>query len=533
MNFRETCRKYELGLTLHVPAYGQAPFQLMDPKSELLALAPGTTLIVESAEQLLGDLCVDPLAFQGEARQQALEERLAPWLRLIELARERLPGKLLVLSLGQVRRSVLAQADVDSERGVSALIAEANRMLRSSVAELADTHVIDAQDVIAEVGRTRSDPGKYWHLGRVPFSTEFGEVLARRALGLMLALAGRTTRVMVLDLDNTLWGGVLGEDGREGLKLGGAYPGSAFQEFQRTLRALARRGIALAVASKNDADQALEMMASHPEMILRPEDIVAHRISWNEKSQGIDEMLEELSLGKASCMFVDDNPVEREKVRRNLPEVVVPDLPLDPAEFASWLLESPYLECQALTASDFKRTESYKARSAANASRRKFSNIDDFYRDLQMHVRFEPLGTDNRTRVLQLMVKTNQFNATTRRHDAAAIDALLQRGAEVYAIGAKDRYAGYELMGVIILEPQAADRMHVDSFLLSCRILGRTLETAVLGFACERARARGASKLSAEIIETERNTPVRDVYKRHGFAELGAGRFELGLDQAI
>jgi len=150
-----------------------------------------------------------------------------------------------------------------------------------------------------------------------------------------------------------------------------------------------------------------------------------------------------------------------------------------------------------------------------------------------MHVRFEPLGTDNRTRVLQLMVKTNQFNATTRRHDAAAIDALLQRGAEVYAIGAKDRYAGYELMGVIILEPQAADRMHVDSFLLSCRILGRTLETAVLGFACERARARGASKLSAEIIETERNTPVRDVYKRHGFAELGAGRFELGLDQAI
>jgi FkbH-like protein len=533
MNFRETCRKYELGLALHVPAYGQAQRELIDAESELRKLQPTATLIVESAEQLLGELCADPLALQGEARQQALEERLSPWLRLIEMARDQLPGKLLVLSLGHVRRSVLAQADSESERGVKALIADANRLLRGVVAELKDAHVIDAEDVIAEVGRTRSDPGKYWHLGRVPFSTEFGDVLARRALGLLLALAGKTTRVMVLDLDNTLWGGVLGEDGREGLKLGGAYPGSAFQEFQRTLRALARRGIALAVASKNDTDQALEMMASHPEMILRPEDIVAHRISWNEKSQGIDEMLEELSLGKASCMFIDDNPVEREKVRRNLPEVVVPDLPLDPAEFASWLLESPYLECQALTASDFKRTESYKARSAANASRRKFSNIDDFYRDLQMHVRFEPLGTDNRTRVLQLMVKTNQFNATTRRHDAGAIDALVQRGAEVYAIGAKDRYAAYELMGVIILEPQAADRLHIDSFLLSCRILGRTLETAVLGFACDRARARGASKLSAEIIETERNTPVRDVYKRHGFADLGGGRFELALDQAI
>ncbi|HVZ33188.1 MAG TPA: HAD-IIIC family phosphatase, partial [Polyangiaceae bacterium] len=487
----------------------------------------------ESAEQLLGDLCVDPLALPSDARTQALEERLGPWLQLIEMAREQLSGKLLVLSLGQVRRSVLGQADVDSERGVKALLAEANRIMRSAVAELKDTYLLDAEDLIAEVGRTRSDPGKYWHLGRVPFSTEFSDVLARRTLGTLLSLAGRTTRVLVLDLDNTLWGGVLGEDGREGLKLGGAYPGSAFQEFQRTLRALSRRGIALTVASKNDEDLALDMIGSHPEMILRPEDIVAHRIWWNEKSQAIDEMLEELSLGKASCMFVDDNPVEREKVRRNLPDVVVPELPSDPAEFASWLLESPYLDCQALTSSDFKRTDQYRARSAANASRRKFVNIEDFYRDLQMHIRFERFGTDNQTRVLQLLVKTNQFNATTRRHDASAIAALLDRRAEVYAIGARDRYSAYELMGVIILEPQGSERLHIDSFLLSCRILGRTLETAVLGFACERASALGAKSLSGEIIETERNTPVRDVYQRHGFTDLGGGRFELGLDRAI
>jgi len=532
MSFRETCKKYELGLELHVPAFGQAVSELLDAGSALRKLEPGSTLIVESAEALLGDLYADPMALQGEARQQALEERLAPWLRLIEMAREQLPGKLLVLSLGQVRRSVLGQADADSERGVKALLAEANRTLRGLVQELKDTHVIDAEDVIAEVGRARSDPGKYWHLGRVPFSTEFGDVLARRTLGLLLALAGKTTRVLMLDLDNTLWGGVLGEDGREGLKLGGAYPGSAFQEFQRTLRSLARRGIALAVVSKNDQDLALDLMATHPEMILRPEDVVAHRISWNEKSQGIDDMLEELSLGKASCMFIDDNPVEREKVRRNLPDVVVPELPLDPAEFAGWLLESPYLECQALTSSDFKRTEQYKARSAANASRRKFSNIDDFYRDLGMVVRFEPLGTDNRTRILQLLVKTNQFNATTRRHDAGAIDALVQRGTEIYAIGARDRYSAYELMGVIILEP-AQDRLQIDSFLLSCRILGRTLETAVLGFACQRARALGAATLRGEIIATERNTPVRDVYQRHGFTDLGGGLFELPLAQPI
>jgi FkbH-like protein len=532
MNFRESCSAYELSLELSVPEYGQALQQLIDPGSELAKSAPTAALVTESAEHLLGDLCADPLALTAEARQQALEDRLGPWFRLIEMARERLSGPLLVLRLGQFRRSVLAQADSASERGVSALLSDANRMLEGLASELKDTHVLDVADLIAEVGRTRADPGKYWHLGRVPFSNEFGQVLARRVLGYLLALRGHTTRVMVLDLDNTLWGGVLGEDGREGLKLGGAYPGSAFQEFQRTLKALSRRGIALAVASKNDEDLALEMMSKHPEMILRPEDIVAHRISWNEKSAGIDDMLEELSLGKASCMFIDDNPVEREKVRRNLPEVVVPDMPVDAAEFSTWLLQSPYLECIALTSSDFKRTEQYKARSVVNASRRKFSNIDDFYRDLGMHLRFEPFAQDNQTRLLQLLVKTNQFNATTRRHDATAIEALRQRGAEVYAIGAKDRYSGYELMGVLILEPKD-DSLHVDSFLLSCRILGRTLETAALGFACERARALGKARLTAEIVETPRNTPVRDVYARHGFESLGGGQFALSLEKAI
>jgi FkbH-like protein len=532
MNFRETCRAYELGLALCVPAYGQALRELSEPGSMLAQAAVTATLIAESADHILGDLITDPLAFSAEARQQALADRLAPWFRLIELARERLPGPLLVLKLGQFRRSVLGQADAASERGVTAVLADANRSLDERVAALRDTHVLDAADLIAEVGRTRADPGKYWHLGRVPFSNELGQVLARRVLGYLLALRGHTTRVLVLDLDNTLWGGVLGEDGREGLKLGGAYPGSAFQEFQRTLRALARRGVALAVASKNDEDLALDMLANHPEMILRPEDISLCRIGWQEKSESIADLLAELSLGRASCMFLDDSPVEREKVRRALPGVVVPDMPVDPSEYATWLLSSPYLECIALTSSDLQRTERYKARSVVNALRLESSNIDDFYRDLDMHVRFERLGLDNRARVLQLLVKTNQFNATTRRHDAPALDALCQRGAEVYAIGTSDRYSGYELMGVLILEPRG-DHLHVDSFLLSCRVLGRTLETAALGFACDRARAFGADVLTAEIVETPRNTPVRNTYCRHGFEARADGQFELSLDRAV
>ncbi len=532
MNFKEAAKENRAKLEVFVPPFGQARQMLLLEDSALVKSEPSSTLIVERAEDILGPLFFAPLSVPEADRKAALAERLEPLLQSLQLARQRLQGTIFLCTLGQCGRSSLGQADDTHQGGLTALIKDANQMLREAASALPNIQLIDMERLIAEIGQTRSHPGKYWHLGRIPFSNELSAHLAKRALGAMFARAGKTARLLVLDLDNTLWGGVLGEDGPEGVKLGGPYPGSAFREFQQAIQGLSQRGIALAIASKNDEDLALKMIAEHPQMILRPGDFVTHRIGWEEKSAGIAQMLEEVSLGAASCMFIDDNPVEREKVRRNLPQVCVPDLPTDPELMTSWLMDLPQLECVQLTSSDVRRNTQYKKRAQVERQKRTFANIEDFYVDLQMKLRFEPLGPNNQERALQLLVKTNQFNATTRRHDAQAIRSLQAKGAEVYAVGVQDRFSEYELMGVIVLVPEE-NAVRIDSLLLSCRILGRTVETAILGYCAQRATAMGKAKLVGEIVETPRNTPIRELYEKHGFSAAGEGRFEWSAERPL
>lgn len=554
MSFAEVSARHSLVIDTYVPAFGQATMELLQPEGGPLSAAMAektpASLIVERAEDLLGEVYTAPLSLAPEDRDAYLEAALAPLFQLIEAARNRLEGPVFVMSLAMLTRSTLAMADAREGRGLRALIARANEMLCAEVEKRTDVILLDTEEMLADMGREAALPGQFWHIGRVPFSTAFNAHLAKRVMGALLALRGQTARILVLDLDNTLWGGVLGEDGMEGLDIGGTYPGAAYRTFQDALKALSQRGIALAVASKNDEDLALKMMAEHPEMALRPDDIITHRIGWNEKAIGIQDMLEEVNLGAASCMFIDDNPVEREKVRKNIPDCIVPPFPDAPEKLADWLLESPFLESLELTASDLKRTKQYKVRAKETVSKRAFENIEDFYRDLGMSLTFEPYGPANQKRVLQLFTKTNQFNATLRRHDAGAVDAIIEEGGEIYAIGVADKHSAYELMGVIVLRPDAAMKAAypdepavtdtqiegawwVDNLLLSCRILGRTVEQAIVAWATQRAKELGADALLGYVLEAPRNTPVRDVYVKSGMAnhataaDLGAGGLYL------
>lgn len=549
MSFAEQAKGYSLMLETYVPPFGQAQMELLQEGSPLVQAMDrelAATLIMERAEDVLGEVYGAPLMLAPEDRAAYLAEALEPMRALIRDARAKLKGPVFVLSLFQLTRSSLGQGDGGSDRGLTALLAEANRLIAEDLARLTDVHLLDGAAMLAEVGQKAADPGQYWHMGRVPFGLPFGDHLARRTLGGLLSLRGASARILVLDLDNTLWGGVLGEDGMEGLEIGGAYPGSAFRAFQEALKALNQRGIALAVASKNDEDLALQMIGEHPEMALRAGDIVTHRIGWTEKAIGIQEMLDEVGLGPANAMFIDDNPVEREKVRKNIPDIIVPAFPDAPEDLVGWLLDNPYLDCLELTGSDLKRSAQYKARARETTAKRAFENIEDFYRDLDMTLTFEPYGPANQKRVLQLFVKTNQFNSTLRRHDAGAVQQILDTGGAVYAIGVADRHSAYELMGVIVLRPDAAmkaaypedaavqqteapEAWWVDSFLLSCRILGRTVENAIVAWATAQAAEQGAARLIGHVIEAPRNTPVRDVFAKSGMealespVDLGAG----------
>lgn len=492
--------------------FGQLDQQILDTRSELNEFAPDFALFADRLEDLMGgrpiDLC-DPDDVLARVESQ---------VALIRHYRQQRAGWIAIC-----RFAALAPSDAP-DRTSADLIAQANAILDGALADEDQIAWIDTACEAALCERRAVDM-RLWHIGRIPFTAAFAKRIARKAAGVYLAASGRTVRLIVLDLDNTLWGGVLGEDGMEGIAIGGDYPGNAFSQFQQMLARLSERGIALAVASKNDEDLALKALAEHPEVTIRPELLVDHAIGWSPKAQGIARMADTLNLGLASVMFIDDNPVECEAVRRMLPDVKTVELPRDPAEFVRTLVESPFLAVNEITAEDKRRVESYRHRAKIENARVSATNLEDFYESLGMTLHLDPLDAGNVARAVQLCGKTNQFNTRTQRYDKVDLDRKIEAGSDVIVIGLADRATPRENIGLLILSPDADDPTlgHVDNYLLSCRVLGRGIETTVLQWALRRAREKGWAGLRGEIIETERNTPARDVFERAGFIRDGDG----------
>jgi len=489
----------------HAPPFGQLERALIDAGSELHRFQPQLQIFCDRLEDILGLHWMEV----GDS-----EESIRRYAGLICDYVRTYGGWTVVHSLAVLAPS----ASADFGRACTVRVARLNQLLAEMLADLPQLVWVD---LAAEVAACPGDivDKRLWHLGRFPFSSAFSRHLARRWAGLTLSILGKTARVVVVDLDNTLWGGVLGEDGVTGIAVGGDYPGSAYAEFQRALKELARSGLALAVCSKNDEDLALSAIDGVPSMVLRSSDFSVRRINWHAKSTNIREIAAELNLGLESVLLVDDNPVEREAVRLNLPMVKVLDLPADPALYAQALAVSPFLAAATVTSEDRNRVQSLEARKQIEAARHEAANLDEFYASLKMTLHCQPLDAGNGQRAAQLCQKTNQFNTTTRRYDLRELQALGASGADVVVLGLEDRLSKLENIGLLILKPDRKAGGEIDSFLLSCRVLGRGLETAVVHWALHRAAQRHWRILSGRIISTDRNLPARSVYRDASFTE--------------
>jgi FkbH-like protein len=344
--------------------------------------------------------------------------------------------------------------------------------------------------------------------------------LAREYLRYILPAKGLNRKCIVLDLDNTLWGGIIGEDGLGGIQLGADPPGNAFTLFQRALLTLWKRGILLAVCSKNSEAEALAVFDEHPDMVLRREHFAAYRINWDDKVQNICALAEELNIGLESLVFLDDNPVERARVRAALPQVLTPELPMDPSYYRSMLLDLPVFETLALTDEDRSRNRMYAEQQARRAHEARYAGndaLEEYFADLGIVVEISPASSLTLPRLAQLTRKTNQFNTTTRRYSEADLAEMLARGHRVYALRAGDRFGDYGVVGAAILVPSSSACWELDTLLLSCRAMGRGVESAMLAAAAREARRHGAEWLEGWIIPTARNEPVRRCYRDHGF----------------
>ncbi|HSR96245.1 MAG TPA: HAD-IIIC family phosphatase, partial [Kofleriaceae bacterium] len=335
--------------------------------------------------------------------------------------------------------------------------------------------------------------------------------------------------VLVLDLDNTLWGGVVGETGPLGVALGGTADGEAFRAFQRHCRGLAQRGVLLAVASKNNPADARAPFGTHPDMVLALDDFAAFDASWDPKATALRRIADTLALGLDAFVFFDDNAAEREHIRQALPEVEVVDVPDDPAGYVRALEDGLWFEATGLTDEDRARTAHYTVERHRVELRAAAVNLDDYLTSLEMTAQLRALDETDLQRVVQLIGKTNQFNLTTRRHAEAQVRAIAgAAGSIALTVRLRDRFGDYGLVAVV-LGLRDGEALAIDTWLMSCRVIGRTLEQLVLRELVARAERLGYRRLIGEYVPTAKNALVAGLYGELGFVPLGAGRHALEL----
>ena len=416
--------------------------------------------------------------------------------------------------------------------GLARAVARMNLRLADALDGSPSVHLLAAQRWVEAAGRNASSI-KSWHLGKVGFSPA---VFAEAALDVRAALRGlrgEARKLIVLDLDDTLWGGTVGEVGWPELKVGGHdAQGESFAEFQRRLRTLGRRGVLLAIASKNDEAVALEAIARHPGMVLRAEDFSARRINWEDKAQNVVDIAGELGLGLDSVVFIDDSPAERARVREALPEVYVPEWPEDNLLYTSALAGLRCFDVPHIGGEDRRRVALYAAERERKQVRARFASTDEWLETLGTRVRFSTLDAGNLPRAVELLNKTNQFNLRTRRLNQAELRSWAGApGREVWVVHVSDRFGEAGLVGLLGLERAGATTTLIDC-VLSCRVLGRRVEEAIVWAAVHRAREGGALRLAAPFFPTAKNNPCFTFFLRSGLEyEERGGRFTWDVDR--
>jgi FkbH-like protein len=424
--------------------------------------------------------------------------------------------------------------DLKSPGGVSRTLLAMNARLVERLADERDIFVLNAQRWAQSAG-PRGDSPAGWYMAKMPYGPDTLKAAVADVMSALRAMRGDARKLIVVDLDDTLWGGIVGDAGWEGLALGGHDPvGEAHQDFQRALKALASRGVLLAIASKNDEAVALEAIREHPEMLLRERDFGAWRINWQDKASNIAAIAEELNLGLQHVVFLDDNPAERGRVRESLPEVLVPEWPKDPQQYVTALETLGCFDTPAITAEDRARGAMYVAERDRQAARRSLPTVAEWLAALELRLDVEPLRPATLSRATQLLNKTNQMNLSGRRLTESELDAWTSTpGHALWTVSVADRFGDAGLTGLIGVRVEGT-RAILEDFVLSCRVFGRQVEEVMLHVAARHATAAGATALEAVLVPTAKNKPTREFFaERSGMTQVADNTFRSDHVTAI
>lgn len=427
---------------------------------------------------------------------------------------------------------------VSSDQSCSTAIDKVNALATEMASRNLNIRIINLMDFLSRYNKSEWINWKFYFLSQMVINPKISPDFKEWWKEQIESFSRVRKKCIVLDLDNTLWDGVLGEDGISGIRMSGDYPGNAFMYFQEGLIQLEKSGVILSVCSKNNEDDVKELWNKNPFVKLTPDHISAYRINWNNKADNIRELAKELNIGLDSMVFIDDNPSERELVKQQLPMVSVPDFPKRPYDLMKFFAElvKNYFRTYRLTEEDLKKTEQYKANAQRNAEQSKFTDLSDYIKSLDIIIDVIAANEFNIARIAQMTQKTNQFNLTTHRYSESDLNSLLGKGAEIYCISVKDKFGDSGITGTIIVNKDN-NNAEIDTFLLSCRILGKDIESVFINSVLNRLIDKGVKSVRASYIPTLKNKQVMNFYDRIGFDlisnEEGLRKYSLHLNNKL
>lgn len=515
---------------LYLPSYNQVQQEFLNSTS---------VIYTEEVDKILVFLDYSAY-FVGEKNANEVSEMIFHefnyLMDYIEKYTQEQRNKILIINNIVIKNNLVMPYNKNEMFNVFRLEQELNQRLYNAAIQRNNIYILNWENIIENYGWDKILNNKYWYIGRIRYTTFALDLIYKEYNNIIKGIKGITKKVCIVDLDNTLWGGVIGDDGLEGIALSEEGVGKAYRDFQKCIKSLKEIGILLCIASKNNFEIVKECFDKHPMMILSIDDFIITKINWNNKSENIKEIAYELNLGLDSFVFIDDNPFERQLIKDYLPDVSVPDFPDEPYELVDWfykVLIPEYFVKINLTDEDLTKHNQYKANLERAKLEKDVTNYNTFIE--QLNIRYN-VFINNRlqiSRISQLTQKTNQFNLTTKRYTELDIEKLLQGKLNfIYTLEYIDKFGKEGIVSLAIVKPED-DKMFIDSFLMSCRVFGRFLEYNFMKEIALDLLKKGITEIYAKYIPTNKNVIVKDFYTNCGFTKIEDGLYYAKLDNIV
>lgn len=519
---------YEEGVAVEIweADYNQIELQLVDGQSPLYESRPDLVFLMLCHQKLYEAFCHTPEAERPLFADRMAERIIGYW----ELAASHCEARILQSNFMLVDDAVFGNYANKTAHSYVYQVRKLNVLLMQAAAESVigkRVSIVDMDLIQQRYGSEAMQDDRTYFIGKLPAAVKYLPAVAAEVVRIIKALRGSVKKCVITDLDNTLWGGVIGDDGLENIQIGELGQGQAFCALQTWLKELKNRGILLAVCSKNEEDAAKLPFEKHPEMVLRLDDFAMFVANWEEKAGNIRRIQETLNIGMDSIVFLDDNPFERELVRSLIPEICVPELPEDATAYLPYLRGLGLFETASFSEEDAKRTGQYREEAQRASQQRRFDTYEDYLKSLEMEAYVSAFDAFHMPRIAQLSQRSNQFNLRTIRYTEADVERLSKdEEYETLFFCLKDAFGDYGLISVVVLKKQPDSTLFIEEWFMSCRVLKRGMEEFIADTIVAKAKELSFARVVGEYLQTPKNKMVEHLYERLGFTPLGAGRYE-------